>query len=82
MATTYSLGTTGIAAQNPSQPKVFDVPDASQSGISCNAIGGAAQVMRTGDSLLVKNPDGSQSYYRFDAERSNPALSQYVLLRN
>lgn len=80
--TTYSLGTTGIAAQNPFQPKVFDVPDTSQSGISCNAIGGMAQVMRTEDSLLVKNPDGSQSYQRFDAERSNPALSQYVLLRN
>jgi hypothetical protein len=87
MATTYSVGTTGYRAdQYQVTAAAYDVPDADLSGNSCAIIGGVAggyfggvqYTMKTGDQMLVKQPDGSQRWMKFDAERSTP--SNLILL--
>jgi hypothetical protein len=76
VATTYSLAVLGVSAGSPFQVKDLDVPDATQNS---NVIGslGTAQggVMSRNEQVLVKNPDGSQSWYTIDAERSIPGSS-------
>ena len=75
---TYSQSLTGspigVFAPNSTQ-----LPD---KGLSGNVVvqqcppgafsGAAQQAMRLNDYLLCKNPDGSQAYYVYDAERSTP----------
>ena len=63
--TTYSQSVSGLN-QTLFEPKILTINDA-------QATTGAQQAaMATGNSFLCKNPDGSQSRYRFDAERSVP----------
>ena len=79
MATTYSQTATGyvVGGNNLPTKKLYDIPDLDLSGNDCTQPGGMQLTMRQGDLMLVKNPDGSQSWYRYDAERStvaNPIL--------
>ena len=77
MAQTYSQSVTGInALARYNIPKNVSVGDLDIAG---NVVGsyslsqmGSAQ---RGDQILCKNPDGSQSYYVIDAERSIPGVS-------
>jgi hypothetical protein len=70
---TYSLAISGVGAHNPFVPKTLTISDP-------NAQAGSQQSdMRTGTAFLCKGPDGSERYYRLDAERSTPANP--VLLR-
>lgn len=74
--TTYSLGITGLVP-GQSTNKLYDIPDASLDGGTSATAGGMQNTMRTGDIMLVKGPDGSQAFYRYDSERStvqNPVL--------
>lgn len=64
---------TAALANAPVAAKVVMVPD------SAAAVGNQHQIMRTGAQILCLNPDGSQSYYTVDAERSRPGA--LVLLR-
>lgn len=73
MAATYSLANTGCSANNAQQPLVLQVNDASS-----NSAGAEQQAMQIGGPVLVKNPDGSQSYYFFDAERSIPGVRRVL----
>ena len=63
---TYSLGLTGIRADSQFGVATVDVGDAALAGSSHN------YVMSQNTQVLCKNPDGSQSYYTIDAERSTP----------
>lgn len=79
MAQTYSQSITGInAGARYSVPKTVQVGDADAAGNALNAgMNAAAQqgVMQRGNQILCKNPDGSQSWYTIDAERSIPGVS-------
>lgn len=68
MTETYSLAIKGQrsdAAPSPVQNVVI--------GDSGAQAGSQANAMQLGTQVLCKNPDGSQSWYTFDAERSTPA---------
>ena len=68
---TYSQSITGVSAAGLFAVKNITLSDAVA---PAPAQGGA---MQTGTAFLCKNPDGSQSYYQLDAERStaaNPVL--------
>lgn len=67
MADTYSLGATGILAGS-----VFAVAT-EKVGDSAGLLGSQQNAMRNGTQVLCKNPDGSQTYYTIDAERSTPS---------
>ena len=75
MATTYSQTATGyvVGGFNLPTSKLYDIPDLSLNGKACANDGALVNCCRTGDLMLVKNPDGSQSWYTLDAERSTPA---------
>jgi hypothetical protein len=66
MAETYSLSITARHASSPTAAKTVKVPDsaAQPAHIQYHAL--------RGDQILCQNPDGSMSYYTFDAERSTP----------
>ena len=66
MAETYSLAVTGVSAQSIDAVKTIDVGD------TIGADGKYNLAMRNNTQLLCKNPDGSQTYYTIDAERSTP----------
>lgn len=80
MAQTFSQSLTGIHSGTRYTPKTVQVGDAD---IAANAVAqgnvnfvGAQQgAMQRNDYILCKNPDGSQSYYTIDAERSIPGVS-------
>lgn len=61
---TYSLGLTGIRADSQFGVATVDVGDAALAGSSHN------YVMSRNTQVLCKNPDGSQSWYTLDAERT------------
>ncbi len=61
---TYSLGLTGIRADSQFGVATVDVGDAALAGSSHN------YVMSQNTQVLCKNPDGSQSWYTLDAERT------------
>ena len=63
---TYSLGATGRRADSPFVVNNIDIGD------TAGVIGSQQNTMRTGAQVLCQNPDGSQSYYVIDAERSTP----------
>ena len=67
MAETYSLGATGRRAdQTPAATNFVKVGD------TAGTIGAQQRAMVRGTPILCKNPDGSQSWYTIDAERSLP----------
>lgn len=81
MAQTYSQSLTGINAgaryNTPKTISVGDVDAASNVVGAGNVNFAGAQLgsMQRGNQILCKNPDGSQSYYTIDAERSIPGVS-------
>ena len=65
---TYSLSITGVNANQSGTVKLVTLSDA-------NARAGGQQLaMAQGTYFLCKNPDGSSTYYRLDAERSTPSI--------
>lgn len=76
MADTYSLGLTGLRAGYQTSTKIVQVGDSAARVSNMSAppdIGGGPQLaMRQNTQVLCKNPDGSQTYYTYDAERSTP----------
>lgn len=80
MAQTYSQSITGINAGTRYTPATVQVGDTDLSG---DVIGKTAAAqggnMSDNDYVLCKNPDGSQSYYRIDAERSIPGVSLVMI---
>ncbi len=80
MAQTFSQSLTGINAGSRFTAKTITTGD---TDIAANAVAqgnvnfaGAQQgAMQRNDYILCKNPDGSQSYYTLDAERSIPGVS-------
>ena len=79
MVQTYSQSLTGInAGARYSTPSTVRIGDADAAGNALNALAdvGAQQgSMSRGNQILCKNPDGSQSWYVIDAERSIPGVS-------
>lgn len=79
MAQTYSQSLTGVAAgARYNAPLTVRVGDLDAAGNALNsAIDAGAQQgsMSRGNQILCKNPDGSQSWYIMDAERSIPGVS-------
>lgn len=63
---TYSLNAKGVRADNPPQIQNLTVSDTQA------LAGSQALAMQQGARFLVKRPDGSERYYRIDAERSIP----------
>ena len=66
MAETYSLAAKGMRAD--SEFAVQNVKIGDTAGLAASQ----AYAMQTGLPIFCKNPDGSQSYYTIDAERSLP----------
>ena len=66
MVETYSLAVTGKRADSQFAVSTLKVGD------SVGPDGLHSQSMMNNTQLLCKNPDGSQSYYTIDAERSTP----------
>ena len=64
MTETYSLAATGARADSRAAVATDKVGDTA--GLS----GSQANAMRVGTPILCKNPDGSQTWYTLDAERS------------
>jgi hypothetical protein len=74
--TTYSIGTTGYRA-GPFAVKNQQIPDTNLSGNASATTGGVHMTIMRGDQVLVKEPDGSFKWYKFDSYRStkdNPYL--------
>ena len=78
MAETYSQSVTGINAGSRYTLKAIQVGDTTLAG-SSDVLGTTAPAqggnMSANNYVLCKNPDGSQSYYAIDAERSVPGVS-------
>ena len=81
MAQTYSQSVTGInAGARYNVPANVQVGDTDIAGDSINKHGRSWQgPMSRNDYILCKNPDGSQSYYRIDAERSIIGVSLVMI---
>ena len=77
MAQTYSQSITGINANaRYSTPKTIQVGDSDIASDALTTHGRSWQgPMSRGDQILCKHPDGSQSWYTIDAERSIPGVS-------
>ena len=70
---TYSLSITGLNANHRFTVENLTLSDS-------NAMPGGMQLaMAQGTSFLCQRPDGSQAFYRLDAERSTPSVP--VLIR-
>ena len=81
MAQTYSQGVTGVdAGARYNTPLTIQVGDKDLAG-DVVGISAAAQAgeMSTNAYILCKQPDGSQAYYRIDAERSIPGVSLVMI---
>lgn len=74
---TYSVATTGYRPQNPFAIKTQIIPDATDSGISGAPFSAQQNIMRSGDSMLVKTQTGAIRRHKIDAERSTPG---YIVL--
>ena len=81
MVQTYSQSVTGInAGARYNVLANVQVGDTDIAGDSINKHGRSWQgPMSRNDYILCKNPDGSQSYYRIDAERSIPGVSLVMI---
>jgi hypothetical protein len=81
MAQTYSQSVTGInAGARYNTAATLKVGDTDIAGD--NILNYAPNIQgNTSDNgyILCKNPDGSQSYYRIDAERSIPGVSLVMI---
>lgn len=66
MVDTYSLAATGRLSGS-----LFAVAT-EKVGDSAGLVGSQQRAMAQNSQVLCKNPDGSQSYYTIDAERSLP----------
>lgn len=64
---TYSLKVTGALSGQVFAPLTQQISDPAARN------GSMASNAQTGAYFLCKNPDGSESYYKIDAERSTPA---------
>ncbi len=78
MTETYSLAINGLRSDQVPQTKTLVISDSNiqgriSSAPTASAFGAAWTAMRNGSQVLCKNPDGSQSWYTYDAERSTPA---------
>ena len=74
---TYSLGITGVPAENPFLPATLDISDQVEAGgQTLSAVGAPAEqnMMRLGLPVLCQGPDGQQAWYTYDAERSIPGV--------
>ena len=67
MAETYSLAATGRRAHSTASVTNFV-----KIGDTAGLVGSQANAMQNGTPILCKNPDGGQSWYTIDAERSLP----------
>ena len=67
MTETYSLSASGALTGAPFVVNNIKVGD------TAGTIGGQQAAMATGNQILCKNPDGSQSWYTLDAERTTAA---------
>ncbi len=77
---TYSQSVTGLNAGTRYAPASLKVSDSDAAGNAINTHGRSWQgPMRRGNQVLCKNPDGSQSWYTIDAERSIPGVSLVML---
>jgi len=80
MAQTYSQSLTGINAGTRYTPATVRVGDTDLAGDSILNYAPAVQGnCADNDYILCKNPDGSQSYYRVDAERTIPGVSLVLI---
>jgi hypothetical protein len=72
---TYSLAGAGVAAGGfqLNTAAIYKIPDTSADGEAAAGAGGFLQATQDGDQMLVKRPDGSFGWYKYDAERSTPA---------
>lgn len=70
---TYSMNIKGARADNPPQIASIVVSDPQA------VAGGQSLAMRQGLSFLCQRPDGSQRYYRIDAERSIPGQTPVLI---
>jgi hypothetical protein len=72
---TYSIGTTALRERNPFTTATVILPDTDADGNTCAQSFTALQmVMRAGNQVLVKKPDGALAWCTIDAERSRPNL--------
>jgi hypothetical protein len=82
MAQTYSQSITGINANaRYNAPATIQVGDSDIAG-NVNqkwAPDTAGALTARNNYILCKNPDGSQSYYRIDAERTIPGVSLVLI---
>jgi hypothetical protein len=80
VAQTYSQSITGINAGTRYTPATVQVGDTDSSGDTFGKTAAAqGNQMSDNDYILCKNPDGSQSYYRIDCERSIPGVSLVMI---
>ena len=77
MAQTFSQSITGVNANaRYNAVKTVQLGDTDIAGNALLTSGRARDgMMSRGDQILCKNPDGSQSWYTIDAERSVPGVS-------
>lgn len=68
MVETYSLAVTGCSAGQVNQLENIKIGDSSALPADLTL------AMQQGTQILCKNPDGSQSWYVLDAERSTPSI--------
>jgi hypothetical protein len=73
---TYSLAKYGMVPGQSTNLQ-YDIPDTSldigTGAQAASTTGGMQGTMARGDQMLVKGPDGSLHWYKYDAERSTPA---------
>ena len=70
---TYSVNAKGVRADNPPQIQNLTVSDTQAT------TGGQALAMQQGAHFLCKRPDGSERYFRIDAERSIPGYPPVLI---
>lgn len=70
---TYSLNVKGVRADNPPQIQNITVSDPQA------VAGGQALAMQLQTEFLCQRPDGSQRFYRIDAERSIPGQAPVLI---
>ena len=72
---TYSVGTTALKERNPFTTATVILPDIDADGNTCAQTFTALQmVMKNGNQILCKGPDGALRWHVIDAERSRPNL--------
>lgn len=69
---TYSLAVTGASAESCNLVATLKVDDLEATE------GGQMLASQLNTQMLCKNPDGSQSWYTYDAERSIPGVSRVL----